>query len=154
MLPVNIWIWNLNIGMSNCKWHRFIYTVVPLLPILFHFLWFQLPILICGPDQMIFLITYSQISGSLLLHHSAYFIYLTSSPWVGILQFHPKKKGKYSTISILRAVWVVQHFSTAFSPWPDPGDPGSSPASGSLHGACFSLCLCLCLSLCLCISHE
>ena len=27
------------------------------------------------------------------------------------------------------------------------GDPGSSPASGSLHGACSPLCLCLCLSL-------
>ena len=29
----------------------------------------------------------------------------------------------------------------------DPGVPGSSPTSGSLHGACFSVCLCLCLSL-------
>ena len=34
----------------------------------------------------------------------------------------------------------------------DPGDPGSSPASGFLHGACFSLCLCLCPSVC--VSHE
>ena len=40
----------------------------------------------------------------------------------------------------------------AFSPGPDPGVPGSSPTSGSLHGACFSLCLCLCLSLS--VSHE
>ena len=31
-------------------------------------------------------------------------------------------------------------------------DPGSSPASDSLHGAYFSLCLCLCLSLC--VFHE
>ena len=38
----------------------------------------------------------------------------------------------------------------AFGPGQDPGDPGLSPVSGSLHGACFSFCLCLCLSL----SHE
>ena len=30
---------------------------------------------------------------------------------------------------------------------PDPGDPGSSPTSGSQHGACLSLCLSLSLSL-------
>ena len=35
----------------------------------------------------------------------------------------------------------------AFSPGRDPGVPGSSLASGSLHGAYFSLCLCLCLFL-------
>ena len=46
------------------------------------------------------------------------------------------------------AAWVVQHFSAAFGPGCDPGDPASSPTLGSLHGACFSLCLCLCLSLC------
>ena len=34
----------------------------------------------------------------------------------------------------------------AFSSGCDPGDPGSSPTSGSLHGACFSLSLC--------VSHE
>ena len=34
---------------------------------------------------------------------------------------------------------MAQQFSTTFSPGPDPGDPGSSSASGSLHGACFSL---------------
>ena len=39
---------------------------------------------------------------------------------------------------------VAQRFSTAFSLGCDPGDPGSSPMSVSLHGACFSsLCLCL-----------
>ena len=53
------------------------------------------------------------------------------------------------------APWVAQRFSASFSPGPDPGDLGSSPASGSLHGACFSLCLCLCLSLSpLCVSHK
>ena len=39
---------------------------------------------------------------------------------------------------------VAQRFSAAFGPGCDPGDPGLSPTSGSLHGACFSLCLCLC----------
>ena len=39
-----------------------------------------------------------------------------------------------------------------FGSGPDPGDPGLSPASGSLHGACFILCLCLCLSLFVCLS--
>ena len=37
--------------------------------------------------------------------------------------------------------------SAVFSPGCDPGVPGSSPTSGSLHGACFFLPLCLCLSL-------
>ena len=41
---------------------------------------------------------------------------------------------------------VVQLFSAACSPGPDPGVPGLSPKSGSLHGACFSLCLCLSFS--------
>ena len=50
------------------------------------------------------------------------------------------------------AARVAQWFSTAFGPEPDPGNPGSSPVSGSLHEACFSLCLCLCLSLALCLS--
>ena len=49
--------------------------------------------------------------------------------------------------------WVAQRFSTAFSPGPDPGDPGSSPTSGSLHGACFSLsCVSASLSLSLSVS--
>ena len=48
---------------------------------------------------------------------------------------------------------VVQRFSAACRSGRDPGDPGSSPTSGSLHGACFSLCLCLCLSLSLYVSH-
>ena len=39
---------------------------------------------------------------------------------------------------------VAQRFGAACSLGCDPGDPGSSPTSGSLHGACFSLCLCLC----------
>ena len=38
---------------------------------------------------------------------------------------------------------VAQWFSAACSLGCDPGDPGSSPASGFLYGACFSLCLCL-----------
>ena len=45
------------------------------------------------------------------------------------------------------AALVAQQFSAAFSPGHDPGVPGLSPTSGSLHGACFSLYLCLCLSL-------
>ena len=50
------------------------------------------------------------------------------------------------------AALVAQRFSATFSLGCDPGDPGSSPMSGSLHEACFSFCLCLCLSLCVC--HE
>ena len=52
------------------------------------------------------------------------------------------------------AAQVAQQFSAAFSPGPDPRNPGSSPTWGSLHGVCFSLCLCLCLSvsLSLCLS--
>ena len=53
-----------------------------------------------------------------------------------------------------RAARVAQGFSAAFGSGRDPGVPGWSPMSGSLHGACFSLCLCLCLSLSLCVSHE
>ena len=37
------------------------------------------------------------------------------------------------------AAQVAQRFSAAFNPGRDPGDPGSSPTSGSLHGACFLL---------------
>ena len=33
--------------------------------------------------------------------------------------------------------------ASASGPGRDPGVPGSSSASGSLHGACISLCLCL-----------
>ena len=50
----------------------------------------------------------------------------------------------------IRAAPMAQWFSATFSPGPDPGHPGWSPTSGSLHGACFSPCLCLCLS----VSHE
>ena len=42
----------------------------------------------------------------------------------------------------------------AFGPGRDPGVPGLSPTTGSLHGTCFSFCLCLCFSLFLCVSHE
>ena len=45
----------------------------------------------------------------------------------------------------LRDAWVAQQLSGCSGC--DPGVPGLSPTSGSLHGACFSLCLCLCLSL-------
>ena len=41
---------------------------------------------------------------------------------------------------------VAQRFSAAFGPGHDPGVPGPSTTSGSLHGACFSLCLCRCVS--------
>ena len=54
---------------------------------------------------------------------------------------------KVTLKTTFRAAWVAQQFSAAFNPGRDPGDLGSSPASGSLHGACFSLYLCLCLSL-------
>ncbi|CAD7689108.1 unnamed protein product [Nyctereutes procyonoides] len=36
---------------------------------------------------------------------------------------------------------VAQQFSAIFGPGHYLGDPGSSPASGSLRGACFSICL-------------
>ena len=49
---------------------------------------------------------------------------------------HMPKKGIYSDF---RATPVAQRFSAAYSPGRDPGDPGSSPTSGSLRGACFSL---------------
>ena len=45
------------------------------------------------------------------------------------------------------AAQVAQRFSATCSPGCDPGDPGWSPTSGSLHGACFSLPVSLCLSL-------
>ena len=56
--------------------------------------------------------------------------------------------------SLFRAARVAQQFSAAFSPGCDPGDPGSSPTSGSLHGAHFSLCLCLCLILSLSLINK
>ena len=46
----------------------------------------------------------------------------------------------------------LNSLAPALGPGRDPGVPGSSPTSNSLHGACFSLCLCLCLSLS--VSHE
>ena len=52
------------------------------------------------------------------------------------------------------AARVAQPFSANFGLGPDPGDPGSSPASGSLHGACFSLYLCPCLSLCVSLMNK
>ena len=44
----------------------------------------------------------------------------------------------------------------AFGSGWDPGVPGSSPTSGSLHGACFSLCLrvWLCVCVCVCVCRE
>ena len=35
--------------------------------------------------------------------------------------------------------WVAQRFSTYLQPGHDPGVPGLSPTSGSLHGACISV---------------
>ena len=54
---------------------------------------------------------------------------------------------------------VAQRFSATFGPGHDPGVPGPSTTSGSLHGACFSLCLCRCVSahppsLSLSLSHK
>ena len=40
------------------------------------------------PEQMILLLTYYQISSSLMLLHNACLIHLTSSPYTGILSFH------------------------------------------------------------------
>ena len=37
------------------------------------------------------------------------------------------------------AARVAQRFSATFNPGCDHGDPGLSPASGSLHGACLIL---------------
>ena len=51
------------------------------------------------------------------------------------------------------AVRVAQWFSATFSSGPDPGDPGSSPMSGSLHGACFSS-ACVSAFRSRCVSHE
>ena len=47
--------------------------------------------------------------------------------------------------------WVAKRFGTCLQPSRDPGDPGSSPASGSLHGACFSP-ACVSASVSLCVS--
>ena len=66
------------------------------------------------------------------------------------------KKGKYKKNSLRiykhRAALVAQQFTAACSLGHDPGDPESSPTSGSLHGAWFSLLLCLWLSLSLSLS--
>ena len=61
-------------------------------------------------------------------------------------RFTPHQNSKTGT-----PVWL-SGLAPAFGPRHDPGVPGSSPTSGSLHGACFSLCLCLCLSLSLSLS--
>ena len=51
----------------------------------------------------------------------------------------------------LRAALVVQRFSAACSPGRDPGDPGSSPTSGSLSVWCLLLPLPVSLPLSLCL---
>ena len=49
----------------------------------------------------------------------------------------------------------LRGLAPAFSPGCDPGDPGLSPATGSLHGACLSpVCVSASLALSLCVSHE
>ena len=72
------------------------------------------------------------------------------------LNFQIKWKKMSVTHFISNAVQCSNKIEQTEQPrWPsglappgcDPGDPGSSPTSSSLHGACFSLCLCLCLSL-------
>ena len=45
----------------------------------------------------------------------------------------------YISTQGIRAARVAQRFSAAVGPGRDPGVPGSSPKSGSLHGAHFSL---------------
>ena len=68
------------------------------------------------------------------------------------------RQGKYFQGSISRspslgAARVAQWFSAAFSPGPDPGDPGSSPMLG-VWSLLFSLPVSLPLCVCVCISHE
>ena len=48
--------------------------------------------------------------------------------------------------------WSPSGLAPAFRPGPDPGDPGSSSASGSLNGDCFYLCLCVCPPTRVCVS--
>ena len=50
------------------------------------------------------------------------------------------------------AAWVAQQFSTAFSPGPDPGDPGSSPPRAHCMGLLLPLPVSLPLSLSLSLS--
>ena len=69
-------------------------------------------------------------------------LYIAFSGWQKEITLATLKK------SIIRAAWVLSGWVSAFGSGRDPGIPGSSLTSGSLHGACFSsLCLCLCLSL-------
>ena len=61
---------------------------------------------------------------------------------------HPRADNRLQVpLNKLETGQAAKRFSAAFSPGCDPGDPESSPTSGSLHGACFSLSLRLCLSL-------
>ena len=58
-------------------------------------------------------------------------------------EFAPKKEQKEVMArglikTDIRAAPVAQRFSTALGLGCDPGVPGSSPTSDSLHGACFS----------------
>ena len=90
----------------------------------------------------------SSQTGILTLVRTLLSLYL--SPWL----YNERVGGQSEIRNIAGAALVVQWFSAAFSPGPNPGDLGSSPMSGSLHGACFSLyrCLCLSLPLALCLS--
>ena len=85
--------------------------------------------------------------------------------WDQVLHQAPHREGAcFSLWLCMHLSWVNKIFGQPWwcsclvppsAPGCDPGDPGSSPTSGSLHGACFSLCLCLCTSAPpLCVSHE
>ena len=78
---------------------------------------------VLGPESTPYLFLQSKYTG---LHNRIIGIHLKQCSW---------------------AARVAQQFSATFSPGPDPGVPGSSPRSCSLHGVCFSLCLCLCCAL-------
>lgn len=58
------------------------YTAVPCYPP------FQLPVINCGPKQMILLLTYCQVNSRLTLCHNAYVIHLTSCHHIHILSSH------------------------------------------------------------------
>ena len=56
---------------------------------------------------------------------------------IDMIELYPLNLQNYFTLKKIRyrAARVAQRFSAAFSPGPDPGEPGSSPMSGSLDGA-------------------
>ena len=98
--------------------------------------------------MMLLLMLRVDAEGTMKSNHCSYIVFLSS--WCVQLTEETDNNNKHTNqhkIPSLKAAWVAQQFSAAFSPGPDPRNLGSSPTSGSLHGACFSLCLHLCLSL-------